>query len=155
MIQRIQTVYLLIVAGLFIALLFLPLGLVQSGSALYTFDVSGLNTIAQPQQLIYPTWSVMAINAIIIMISFVIIFLYKKRILQMRLCVFNSILIICFCALFGFYIWYLGQQPEFADIKLMLRLGASFPLISLVFNYLAIRAIGADEALVRSLERLR
>ncbi|MDD2416431.1 MAG: DUF4293 family protein [Parabacteroides sp.] len=31
----------------------------------------------------------------------------------------------------------------------------SFPLVNLILTYLAVRNIGADEALVRSLERLR
>ena len=35
------------------------------------------------------------------------------------------------------------------------KFALSFPLVSLILNYLAIRNIGADEALVRSLDRLR
>jgi hypothetical protein len=156
MIQRIQTVYLLIVAGLFIALMFLPMAVVQLGGRLYSFDVSGLNTMnMQPAALIYPTWSLMVIAMIIILLSFVIIFMYKKRILQMRMCVFNALLMIGFCALFGFYIWQLDRSPELPDMKLNIRIWAALPVIALILNYLAIRNIGTDEALVRSLERLR
>jgi hypothetical protein len=36
-----------------------------------------------------------------------------------------------------------------------IRISAAFPLIAIILNYLAIRNIGADEALIRSLERLR
>ena len=39
MLQRIQTVYLLIIVGLMVALLFLPLAVLQVGDQLYTFDV--------------------------------------------------------------------------------------------------------------------
>ncbi|HCC51508.1 MAG TPA: DUF4293 domain-containing protein [Porphyromonadaceae bacterium] len=155
MIQRIQTVYLLIVAGLFIALMFLPVAVLQSGSQFYSFEVSGLNTVAQSSELVYPTWSLMAIDVIIVLLSFVIIFMYKKRVFQMRMCVFNALLMIGFCALFGFYIWQFGKSPELTGMKLNIRIWAAFPLIALVLNYLAIRNIGADETLVRSLERLR
>jgi hypothetical protein len=155
MIQRIQTVYLLIVAGLFIALMFFPIAVLRSGDQFYSFEVSGLNTIMQPSELVYPTWSLMAIAAIIILLSFAIIFMYKKRVLQMRMCIFNALLMIGFCALFGFYIWQFGKSSELPDMKLNIRIWASFPIIALILNYLAIRNIGADEALVRSLERLR
>ncbi|MDR1097430.1 MAG: DUF4293 domain-containing protein [Tannerella sp.] len=156
MIQRIQTVYLFIVAGLFIALMFLPIAVLQSGDRFYSFEVSGLNTITQPSELIYPTWSLMALAAIIILLSFVIIFMYKKRVFQIRMCIFNALLMIGFCALFGFYIWQFGKSPEqLPDMKLNIRIWAAFPVIALILNGLAIRNIGADEVLVRSLERLR
>lgn len=155
MIQRIQTLYLLIVAGLFIALMFLPLAVVQTGDVLYSFDVTGINTMTQPPELVFPTWSLLAIDAIIVLLSFTIIFMYKKRILQMRMCVFNALLMIGFCALFGFYVWKIGHSPDLSAMTVSLRLWTSFPIIALIINYLAIRNIGADEALVRSLERLR
>lgn len=155
MIQRIQTVYLLIVAGLFIALMFLPLAVLQSGDQFYAFEVSGLNTVTNPSELVYPTWSLMAVAAIIIILSFVIIFMYKKRVLQMRMCVFNALLIIGFCALFAFYMWRFSKSADLPGMQFSLRLWAAFPIIALILDYLAIRNIGADEALVRSLERLR
>ena len=153
MIQRIQTVYLLIVAGLFSALLFLPLALVQSGVTLYSFDVFGLNTVIAPITLAYPTWSLLAIAGVIIILSFVILFLYKRRVLQIRMCVYNALLIIGFCILVGFYLWrFAAQLPE---MKITFRIWAAFPIIALILDYLALRNIGADEILVRSLERLR
>ncbi len=154
MIQRIQTVYLLIVAGLFIALMFLPLAVLQTNT-LYMFDVTGVSTMTQPSELIYPTWALLAIAGIIILLAFATIFMYKKRVLQMRMCVFNILLMIGFCALFGFYIWQISNAPELSGITISLRIWASFPIIAMILTYLAIRNIGADEALVRSLERLR
>jgi hypothetical protein len=155
MIQRIQTVYLFIVAGLFIALMFLPIALLQSEGNLYSFEATGLNTVTQPPELAYPTWSLMALAAIIILLVFAIIFMYKKRILQIRMCIFNALLMIGFCALVGFYLWHFEKLPELPDMKVKIRIWASFPIIALILNYLAIRNIGADEALIRSLERLR
>ena len=155
MIQRIQTLYLLGVAGLFIALLFLPPAIIRSGNNLFTFQVSGLQTVTDPVKLVYPTWSLMVLAAIIVLFSFLIIFSYKKRVLQMRMCVFNAFLMIGFCLLFGFYLWVFSQLPELPNMKIHFRIWASFPFISLILNYLAIRNIGTDEAMIRSLERLR
>jgi hypothetical protein len=154
-IQRIQTLYLLIVAGLFIALLFLPLAVLQSGGSLYMFDVAGVTTFAKPPELVFPTWSMMSVAAIVILLSFTIIFMYKRRILQIRMCIFNSLVIIGFCVLFGFYLWQFNKSLQLPDLRITLRLWTSFPIISLILNYLAIRNIGSDEALVRSLDRLR
>jgi len=154
MIQRLQTVYLLIVAVLFIALMFLPLAVLQHGNNLYSFDVMGLNTVSQPE-LVYPTLPLMAIGAIIAMLPLVTIFMYKKRLLQIRMCVFNALLIIGFCSLLGYYLWQFSKSADFPNMNINIRLWASFPIIALIFDYLAIRNIGADEALVRSLERLR
>ena len=105
MLQRIQTVYLLFVAGLFIALLFLPLAVVKSGNTEYSFNVFGLNTVAPPYELVFSTWPLLFLTAVISILSLIIIFMYKKRILQMRISVFNSLLIIGLCCMFGFYIW--------------------------------------------------
>lgn len=45
MLQRIQTVYLLIIVALTVATLFLPLAVLQQGDALFSFDASGLSTM--------------------------------------------------------------------------------------------------------------
>jgi len=155
MIQRIQTVYLLIVAVLFVTLLFLPLAIISSENMAYSFEVTGLYTLTTPAELVFPTWSFLAIDALIALISFVIIFVYKKRILQMRLCVYNTFLMIGFCALFCFYLYQFNKSPDLSECKIFLRFWVAFPIVALIFNYLAIRNIGADEALIRSLARLR
>ena len=153
MIQRIQTVYLLIVSALNLAVVFLPLAVIQSGEAFYSFDASGMSTTEVPRELVYPTWALMVLSAIISLLALVTVFLYKKRILQIRLCVFNTLLIIGFYALFAFSLWKIAAVSE--SFHFSMRIAVAFPLVSLILNYLAIREIGADEALVRSLDRLR
>ena len=77
----------------------------------------------------------------------------RKRILQIRLCVFNALLILGFYGFFAFLIYSLKGDMEGASVSVKIAL--SFPLVNLILDYLAIRNIGADEALVRSLDRLR
>ena len=150
MLQRIQTVYLLIIVALTVATLFLPLAVLQQGDALFSFDASAM--IGEPE-LLYPAWGLFALTAIIAIIALVTIFLYKKRILQIRLCVFNALLILGFYGFFAFLIYSLKGDMEGASVSVKIAL--SFPLVNLILDYLAIRNIGADEALVRSLDRLR
>ena len=151
MLQRIQTVYLLIIVALMTATLFLPLASIQIGNAFCHFDATG---IASAKELIYPTWGLFALVAVIALIALITIFLFKKRILQIRLCVFNAILMVCFYALWGYYIWN-AQKISGESFSFNCKIALTFPVISLILDYLAIRNIGADETLVRSLERLR
>ena len=152
MLQRIQTVYLLIIVALMVATLFLPLAMFQAGDQFYSFDTTGISTIAATPELVYPTWGLFALTAVISILALVTIFLFKKRMLQIRLCIFNGILMLGFYGLFAFFAWVLKDQLNDA---LSVKIALSFPLISLILDYLAIRNIGADEALVRSLDRLR
>jgi hypothetical protein len=87
------------------------------------------------------------------LLALITIFLYKKRILQIRLCTFNSILMIAFYGLFAFFVWKIAGQSE--SFRFSVHIALSFPFIALIFSYLAIRNIGADEVAVRSLNRLR
>lgn len=153
MLQRIQTVYLLIIVGLMVATLFLPLAILQAGDQFYSFDATGVSTVTAEPELVYPMWGLFALTAVISILALVTIFLFKKRILQIRLCVFNAILMLGFYGLFAFFIWVM--EGKFTDIALNVKIALSFPIIALILNYLAIRNIGADEALVRSLDRLR
>ena len=110
MLQRIQTVYLLIIVALTVATLFLPLAVLQQGDALFSFDASGLSTMIGEPELLYPAWGLFALTAIIAIIALVTIFLYKKRILQIRLCVFNALLILGFYGFFAFLIYSLIKE---------------------------------------------
>lgn len=154
MLQRIQTVYLLIITVLTALMLFMPLAVLQTGDAFFNFDVFGVNTISPEPELIYPTWGLFVLTALISLLALITIFLFKKRMLQIRFCVFNAILMLGFYGFFGYLIYVMKQQYG-ADLSVSVRFALSFPLISLILDYLAIRNIGADETLVRSLERLR
>lgn len=154
MIQRIQTVYLLIITILMITILFLPLANLMIGNDYFTFDATGLSaTTSEQAELIYPSWALFALSAVIALIAMITIFLFRKRILQIRLCIFNALLMIGFYGLFVYQIWDIKQTVD--SVEFFGKIALTFPLICLVLNYLAIRNIGADEVLVRSLDRLR
>ncbi|MDR1455381.1 MAG: DUF4293 domain-containing protein [Tannerella sp.] len=152
MIQRIQTVYLLLIVAAMTAVLFLPLATVQAGGISYTYDVLGMHTSTVSPELTYPAWALGALSVAVVLLALVAIFLYRNRMRQIRLCIFNAILLIGFYALFAFFLWNISAQSGF---HFSVRFALSLPLVCLILNYLAIRNIGADEVLVRSLNRLR
>jgi hypothetical protein len=151
MLQRLQTLYLLIVALLMTAMVFLPLAKLQTGDNYGVITVFGAT---DSQNQFSPLWGLFVLAAIIILLALITIFLYRKRMLQIRLCIFNGIIMAGFYGLFAFTVYILKQQM-FPDSSLSVEIALAFPLISIILDYLAIRNIGADEVLVRSLDRLR
>jgi glucan phosphoethanolaminetransferase (alkaline phosphatase superfamily) len=147
MIQRIQTVFIFI-AAIFIGILFfLPIAEIAVGTEVYLFKAAG---IFQGTDVIFNGLPIMIFLGIIVVLHLVSIFLYKKRIKQMRILVFSIILMF---GLFG--IFYYFTYASFENETIAFKIPVAFPLVAIILDYLAIRNIGKDEALVRSLDRIR
>lgn len=149
MIQRIQTVYLLLVVGLLIASMCLPLGYFTDAEAVtYTFSPLGISAGDAFQS----SWGLFGILLLSSIVGFATIFLYKNRMLQIRMTIFNTILLI------GFYLAFVAFYFSIkGDLEATFRIhwALCLPLVAIILNYLAIRAIGRDEVLVKAADRLR
>jgi glucan phosphoethanolaminetransferase (alkaline phosphatase superfamily) len=149
MLQRIQTIYLLLAAGCMVLASVLPL-------ATFTFNGEPLlskNVLYQNGELLFSTWGLFALGAISAVLALVVVFLFRNRILQIRLTVVNIILMVGFYLLFLFFIFI--RNPEAGTTFEKIGAGIIMPAIAIILSYLAIRKIGEDEVLVRSLDRLR
>ena len=147
MIQRIQTAYLL-VAGLLVASLFkLKFAELIVNGELYVFNAKG---ILNGEELVFNGLPILIFIWLIAILHMVIIFMYKKRIRQIRLTVFTIILLVGLFGMF-FYFTYAG----FEGAKVAFKVPVAFPIVAIILDWLAIRSIGKDEALVRSLNRIR
>lgn len=155
MIQRIQTLYLLAIVVLSLFTLFLPLGsfINTTENLSYIINFKGI-ILTQPtgNVLLQNVWSLTALSAIIPLLALVTIFLFKKRLLQIRLVIFNMVLMLGFYVLLAIYFW---QATTKLNADWHLEIVTVFPLVNLILSYLSIRAIGKDEALIKSLNRLR
>ena len=147
MVQRIQTVYLFISALLIASLMKLKFADLSVNNELYTFIARGIYT---GEKLVFDGLAIFLFIWLIALLHFVVIFLYKKRILQIRILVFTIVLLLGLFGMF-FYFTYAG----FTDVKAAFKIPVVFPVIAAVLDYLAVRAIGKDEVLVRSLNRIR
>ena len=94
MIQRIQTVYLLIVAGLLITAMCLPIGYFIDTMGEHPFKALGLEINGAFQS----TWGLFGILMLSTIVGRGYHFLYKNRMLQIRMTIFNSLLLV------GYYI---------------------------------------------------
>lgn len=147
MIQRIQTIFILI-AGLLTATLFkLKFADIIVNNELLTFTAKG---IYKNSEQVFDGLPIMVFIGIITLLHLAIIFLYKKRVRQIRFLVFSMILLLGLFGMF-FYFTYSG----FDNIQVAFKVPVAFPVVAIILDFLAIRAIGKDEALVRSLNRIR
>ena len=150
MLQRIQSVYLLLTSACMLIASVAPLIFFAHESEKVVFEAMGLY---QSGELMFSTWGLFVIGVIATVLALATVFLYKNRILQIRVSVFNVVVMLCFYAYLGFLSWKIN--PESGLVFDKIGIGIIMPIISIILTYLAIRNIGADEALVRSLNRLR
>jgi hypothetical protein len=154
MIQRIQSVYLLLttlLSGLFLNGSFLTF--VNKAGAATGLSFKGISVeAAGVLQVVEKTIPVSILMIIIPVIALVAIFLYKNRILQMRivmgLIVLTSLLLI-FSAYYAYDIMNQYDSAFVPGIKMVL------PVLLLILSILAYRGIKKDEELVKSYDRLR
>lgn len=155
MIQRIQTFYLLLVIVLSLVTFFNPVAGLQNEqtATIYELSYKGFMQLSNTGSvLLANTWLLTALMAIIPVLALITIFLFKKRLLQIRLLFFNIVLMAGYYGLLFIYLWQIGKSLE---AKMFLEIVSAFPLINIIFSFMAIRAIGKDEALVKSLNRIR
>ncbi|MCQ2194527.1 MAG: DUF4293 domain-containing protein [Paludibacteraceae bacterium] len=151
MIQRIQTVYLLIATVLSVVMFFFPLEvLFTPSSGSYEFGLLG---VSQNGELLYSTWPLLVLTILSTILSAGAIFCYKDRMLQSRLCVLNILLWIGFCIMFFVYLFI--NNAKFEITETAYKLPMIFPILNIIFVFLANKAIHKDEELVRSMDRLR
>ncbi|MDO4159266.1 MAG: DUF4293 domain-containing protein [Prevotellaceae bacterium] len=149
MIQRKQTIFLLLAIVFTIACLCLPVGSFSSGigenNTIYNLWIVTANGSHD-----YSVWALFAILLVTCPISIAAIFSYHNRIVQSRFCLFNMLLIL------GWYIvlavFTLGMEGA---ENLKLSFYTAFPAVALILYFMARKAILADEALVRSADRIR
>jgi len=152
MIQRIQSVFLLIVTALLAIASFKPFGyfLSQDNLSQVPFTPFGIN-IGEGQ--VEHTWGLLALLVLGTIISFATIFLFKNRMLQIRMCIFNILVLVGYYSSMIVFLFY--SLAEGMIDRFHISWAISLPVVSIILLILAIRGIGADEALVKATNRLR
>ena len=125
MIQRIQSLYLVAVVALMATALLTPLAYFAAGSNIY--ELFAFELVNQADAAASQSTMYMGVVvALATIIPLITIFLYKNR---------------------------MFEQLEFHTQGI--RIAIIFPLVAIILDYLALRAIFKDEMLVRSLDRIR
>lgn len=172
MIQRIQTVYLALV------LIFSFVGLISTigewtaaneivaSFSNFTFGAAGdfkaLDSTKGP-------WCLGILLIMVMFLTTMSILLFRKRMRQLRLTIFSTILLVGYVAAYAVFAYYYDLKLDvyamtaYTEIEGITPLSAIFrikfaailPVLSIILNCLAIQGIRKDEALVRSLDRIR
>ena len=86
-------------------------------------------------------------------VSLLNIFLFKRRMLQVRITIFAGFLLLGYCLVYGLFVYrFLGR---FDGSQFIFSWATSLPVIAMILDYLAFRGIMKDEMLIRTLDRLR
>ena len=139
-----------------LAPLFLPVlaFVIPDFGAVYEMGSAGVEAPNGDAELIYPTWALFILNILIVLLSYIAIFLYNKRTLQMRMTMFNLILKAGFYGLLAFYVVHFQGALE-AVSEVSLRAWIAAPLVAMILDYLAHRGIAIDDRTIKYMDRLR
>ena len=136
MLQRIQSIYLLLVALLMALVpIWLPVWV----------NASGENVFAIDKTFIFTAFIISAL------LAFITIFLFKNRKLQFVLNRLNMILNVTLLGFFVYWSLNLSGETEISEKGIAMFI----PVISIVLLVLSNKAIKKDEDLVKSVDRLR
>ncbi|TAH39108.1 MAG: DUF4293 family protein [Bacteroidetes bacterium] len=145
MIQRSQSIYLLLVVVISGLLLNVPV------YELHDFAAAG--SIAKVTTFnIMDNTLLVILNSAIGVLAFITIFLYKWRNVQIRICNINLLLT---CLLIALLFFVADTMSSNMNQRVQYRYGSYLPLIELVLLFIASRAVKKDDELVKSADRLR
>jgi hypothetical protein len=154
MIQRIQTVFLLLAIIALIAFNIFPYWQTIPGEGEENFLLMSYGFISAVEANVFPNVSlytlVGGISALAMTIVLIEIFQFKNRVLQMKLAIANSFLMSINLALMTYFVITLQNEYQGA-----FGIGIFIYALAMLLNILARRFIQKDEKLIRSVDRLR
>lgn len=158
MIQRKQTLFLLLIAVISVTCLFANPAIGIAEATNHTLEVNYTKTFITEGDAVISSASNPYLSVsmwVILGLSIMSIFLFKNRKLQAMLVGFNFI----FIGVAWFFIYYyIDTTINLEDVGQLspeVQSGAVYTIIFPILNYLALRGIIADERLVKSMDRLR
>lgn len=153
MIQRIQSLYLLIATALMACTLFSPIASVVTVDG-ETLTLSAFSWFGGG---IGYAWVFALLFCVATLLPFLTIFLFNHRKRQVGLCAAEGVLQLGSILIMALFYWMIIPDifPEGTLISKSFGWAPIMPIIALIPTFLAGRAIFRDEVLVRSLDRIR
>lgn len=150
MIQRKQSVFLLLAFVASVVCLCLPLGSFEPQAMGVGFKMYNL-MVMLGSGADYSVCGLFGLLLISSVLSLVTIFLYNNRMLQSRMCLCNLFLLLAWYVVFGVE----TRNVISADTMFHVSFAACLPAIAVILNFMARVAIIKDEKLVRAADRIR
>ena len=146
MIQRIQSIYLFLAAAAGFGMLALPFATTAS-------SVTTSSLFADASYNVNDNIGLLVLFAVAGAMALAAIFLFNKRSVQMKIAQFSIVANVVGLVLAIILFWQDGLISS--DVAVNDGVGAYLPFAFLLFGILALRAIGKDDKLVKSMDRLR
>jgi hypothetical protein len=154
MIQRKQSLFLFFALALWGVIYFFPVASVFDVNSVYILKADGLYSQKEGTSEIFSNAYPFLIIYILIMLLQIIVFsLFKKRGVQMRLCLVLAILQAAFLMLAFYYVYQALHDAGQSSVSW--GFSALLPICSAILNLLAYRYIHKDEEIVKSIDRIR
>ena len=153
MIQRIQSVFMAISIALIIAAFFIPLGYFSDTAESLTMTAYGVKDAAGTSMAGVNTYWFIIPLTLALAVTIKALFGYKSRVSQLRDLRLSFVALAFSFLLMAFYV----NSAQGAIVAKVFSMGIGFfmPFGALIFNWLAARAIRKDEALIKSVDRIR
>ncbi|SMC66509.1 DUF4293 domain-containing protein [Pedobacter nyackensis] len=154
MIQRVQSIWLLLAALTLVSLFFFPLMTKSVNNTEYLLYIDGHHQSikeASTNVISVTPIGAMILNGVAILLCLVCIFQFKNRPMQKRLIMINMVLIIATAVLTALNASLFPGGIGGAS----LHIASSLFVLAILFCVLAVRGIRKDEQLLRSADRLR
>lgn len=158
MIQRIQTVFLGLVAIAMFTMIFMPVWVKQQEDPEKTIVLDTMGMVYSEGGEVKEQKNTMYIGGIALvaaMLAIGSIFSYKNRTKQIQLNLINALLLFVLAGINSYWVFYEGRNMFAPENAGHFGFGFYLPLVALVMNSLANRFIMKDEKLVKSVDRLR
>lgn len=171
MLQRIQSVFLLLALIANVSSLFLPQWQFRDGDETEWIGLLEVTTVApargalQVQETqffehaakeeLIPHVAALSLTGLSSLLLLIVIFMFRKRIRQARTAYWTSILILLQVGVLAYLVWQ-GPLTIAAGLEDLLPQPAlGLPFLAVILTWIAASRIRADEKLVRSVDRIR
>jgi len=149
MIQRIQSLWLFLASVLAVVMYFFPVIELNADNSVMVWSYESIS-VAGINGFIQTGYIIAGLLGLIAFFSFIAIFLYKRRTLQMRFCTVISLLDIFLVILIVVFSINKADSPG-----ITIGLSAVLPIIIFILVLMARRAVRRDELLVKAADRIR
>lgn len=155
MIQRVQSIYILVSAGLVISsLLSAFIHIIAPGTII---EINAFK-ILEVQEGIEPNftqvYTIGVALSIVVVALLSAIFLFKNRPLQLRILKYSILLKSAVILVVAYFAYIIAKNTEI-QMSIAPKTGALLIIVSIVVDWIAMKAIKRDEDLVKSVDRIR
>lgn len=152
MLQRSQTLYLLVVFILTLLMLTGPVALfMQQGTNYYLHHSGVLGPEGVKLEIV--TWPLSVLLIVVATLAFLNIFFYRNRIRQMRICIFLILLLAGTVGMLFYFIIFTRNYLEGSQVLYQWRIVV--PPVAIILLLMAFMRIRRDELLVKAYDRIR